>query len=177
MTTRTPVRMVGDMPKLLRRRHRDTYLRRLHDDPLFRDVQRHLVPVIGRIVDLIVLAPGVTTPCPGHGQVVVITEGEAVLRDGQHRPIAVLGPGTVLGHPRSTLEQDRAAMTTISDLRGYAIPRREVATLATIAPAFAAALARAEHVDCETRHSSSSSSSSPVASSPDAAASATASVA
>jgi hypothetical protein len=119
------------MPKLLRH-HRDSYLRRLGDEPLFRGVPRHLLPVLGQHVDEVQLAAGETTACALRSHVLFVVDGEGVLRDGDDRPVAVLRAGAV--------PTDGTAITAISDLRAFVISRRELDTIATIAPEVAASL-------------------------------------
>ena len=132
-----------DIMLKLTRRHRDRYLHELAAEPLLRDVPKHLIPVIARSVDTLRLASGATAPCEPTKETIIVTDGQALLEDRDHRPVAIIGPGRAVGyHPHGS---DRAGLriTAITELHGFVIARRELQALVEIAPGIADAIAHA----------------------------------
>ena len=97
MTTAAPIRSFSVMLKLTRR-HRDHYLHDLAAEPLLRAVPRHLMPVIARSIDVLRLAPGATAACEPLRETIIVTDGQALLEDCDHRPVAIIGPGRAVGY-------------------------------------------------------------------------------
>jgi hypothetical protein len=127
------------MLRLPRRRRGDRYLERLAAEPLFRGVPRHLIVVVGRCVDALRLDAGATVQCLPSRETMIVTDGYALLC-ADDVPIAVVGPGGVIDHIGATTLEVHA----ITDLRGFVIARRELATVVTVAPRLADALAEVD---------------------------------
>jgi len=142
MTTAAPIRSFDIMLKLTRR-HRDRYLHDLAAEPLLRDVPKHLIPAIARSVDILRLAPGTTAACEPTKETIIVTDGQALLEDRDHRPVAIIGPGRAVGYHPHGSDSAGLRITAITELRGFVIARRELQTLVKIAPGIADAIAHA----------------------------------
>jgi hypothetical protein len=143
MTKAGAVRTVSSMLPKFTHGRRDQYLRRLAREPIFQGVPRHLMPAIGRSVDELHLRPGASTTCDPAREVIVVAEGEALLRSDGDQSLAVVGVGGAIGGapPVDAIAFER--ITAISPLRYFVIARRELAALRAMAPALAATLDRA----------------------------------
>jgi hypothetical protein len=125
------------MPSLLRK-HRDRYLDRLAAEPLFRDVPRHLMPVVGRCVDPLDLAPGAVMRCAPAREVILVVEGIVLVTDAAEQAVAVIGPGGAIGEARARSECRSLRMVAGSPVRAFVVGRRELHALATVVPAVGA---------------------------------------
>jgi hypothetical protein len=123
----------------LLRKHHDRYLDGLAAEPLFRGVPRHLIVVVGRTVDPIRLEPGAALACRTRTETVLVAEGNLLVSDSHGRALAAVGPLGVIDGDVG----DACRITAVSPVRAFVVARRELASLATIAPAVARALARA----------------------------------
>jgi hypothetical protein len=139
MTTTTHIPTVTDMLNVFRR-HRDHYLNQLAAEPLFQGVPQHLIAVLGRTVDVLLLPSRGSATCAPTRETIIIAEGHALLTDPDNRPIALTGPGAVIGHPSVNHTTTTQRLTAITPVRGFVIARRELHTLTTIAPRVADAL-------------------------------------
>jgi hypothetical protein len=97
------------------------------------------MPVIGRAVDVLQLATGRTLPCDPAREVVILIEGQALLEDSLHRPIAMIGPGRSIGG-RDRRDTDGRCITAVSKVRCVVITRRELWPLLDMAPGVARAI-------------------------------------
>jgi hypothetical protein len=121
------------------RHHRDRYLRRLAADAFFRDVPRHLIGVVSRSVDPVVLEPGAAMRCDPLRETLLISEGHVLVTDVSGHVVAAVGPLGVIGGTRAS--RDACKIVAASPTRGYVVARRELRALATLAPRVAAVLA------------------------------------
>src|SRR4051794_36263370 len=138
MTPSDAVRTVAVMLKLTRR-NRQNYLHDLAAEPLFRNVPKHLMPLVARSVDVIELEPGRTLTCDPAREVIILIEGEALLADNGHRPLALIGSGRAIGS-RDRRDDTGRRLTAIGRVRCVAIARRELRPIIDIAPEVARAV-------------------------------------
>jgi hypothetical protein len=145
MTTAAPIRSFSVMLKLTRR-HRDHYLHDLAAEPLLRAVPRHLIPVVARSIDVLRLAPGATAACEPLRETIIVTDGQALLEDCDHRPVAIIGPGRAVGYGAQSSSATGQRITAITELHCFVIARRDLQRLLAIAPGIAEAIAHATAV-------------------------------
>jgi len=126
------------MTRRIRHRSRSPYLDRLARHPLFADVPRHLVPMLGQALEDIVLPTTSRAVCR-YGDVLVVAEGHGVLtRNGA--PIAALGAGAVVATQRDAETLDCVAVVATAPLHCFLVPRRNVEGIRRIAPTIDRAL-------------------------------------
>jgi hypothetical protein len=95
--------------------------------------------VVGRSVDPLHLRAGTNTECIPWHETVIVTAGAALVCD-QAGPTGVIARGGVIDH-RGFDGSLAVELHAITDVRGFVIPRRELPTLATVAPRVADAVA------------------------------------
>jgi hypothetical protein len=120
----------------MRRRSRDRYLLRLAADPMFRGVPRHLMVVVGRIVDPLYVAAGSIAECMPPRETIIVSSGAALVCD-RGGPLAVVAGGGIIGQTYDG-PVDVHAITAVC---GYVIGQRELPTLLAMAPRLADAAA------------------------------------
>src|SRR4051794_23500472 len=120
-------------------RSRMPYLDRLGAAPLFADVPRHLLPVLGRALEVVDL-PGASQTACRRGDVLVVQGGHGVVtRDCV--PTMALRSGAVIDTAAVGGPTERIAVIATAALRGWLVPRGDVAAIRRIAPALDRALA------------------------------------
>jgi hypothetical protein len=142
MTTTVSIRSFEVMLKPTRR-HRDRYLHDLAAEPLLRGVPGHLIPVIARSIDVLRLAPGETAACEPGKETIIVTAGQALLEDCDHRPVAIIGPGRAVGNPPHGSPPAGRRITAVTELHCFVIARRELRSILELAPGIADAIANA----------------------------------
>jgi hypothetical protein len=125
------------------RKSRDRYLDQLAREPLFAGVSRPHIVVIGRLVDLIELAPGAGVACEMARQTVIVADGQALLTDAGGRAVASLGPHAAIGAAAVHSGGEPHRIVAVTPLRAFVVSRRELPTVAALAPRVASALAAA----------------------------------
>src|SRR4051812_39851146 len=127
--------------QILHRKHRDSYLDSLSAEPLFRDVPRHLLAVVGRAVDRLDLAAGDRACCDSARETIVIADGHVLLTDGHGVALGVIGPGSIVAGSSVRSAHEPQRITALSRLRAFVIARRELGAVTVVAPGIAAAVA------------------------------------
>jgi hypothetical protein len=115
---------------LRRRKARDRYLDMLASDPLFRGVARPYIVVIGRLVEMLELAPGDTIGCDPARETVIVASGYVLVTDSAGSAVGAVGPG-------SAVAAGRCRVVAATSVRVFIVGRRELPTVAALAPAVA----------------------------------------
>ncbi len=127
-----------------RRRHhlRDRYLDSLASEPLLDGLPRHLIPVIGRAVDIVHLVPGASLRCAPTQETFVVTQGLALCHDPDGHSVALVGPGGVVG-PAGADGSAIQRISALTEVSCFVIAKRDLPALLEIAPRIADAITRA----------------------------------
>jgi hypothetical protein len=128
----------GRRMPLLRRHSRDRYLNELAAEPLFHDVPRQLIAVVGRSVDRFELDAGALMPCDLAREALLIARGNVVLLDSCGHAVAAVGPLGMIGGRAPIYAGYRIVAT--APVSGFVVGRRELPALAAAAPTVNAAL-------------------------------------